>query len=55
MSVQFRVISIGALGTHPLWEERTPQRADHATTVLVASGSGSSSIPRCRRSCSRPG
>jgi glyoxylase-like metal-dependent hydrolase (beta-lactamase superfamily II) len=38
MSVQFRVISIGALGTHPLWEERTPQRADHATTVLVASG-----------------
>lgn len=38
MSVQFRIVSIGALGIHSLWEERAPQRPDHATTVLIQSG-----------------
>ncbi len=30
-----RVISIGALSAHPLWNERAPVRTGHATTVLV--------------------
>ena len=38
MSVSFRILSIGALGSHPLWNERTAQRPDHATTTLIASG-----------------
>ncbi len=38
MPVSFRILSIGALGTHPLWDERSPQRPDHATTTLVVSG-----------------
>ncbi|MGA1045928.1 MAG: hypothetical protein ACO3ZY_12115 [Phycisphaerales bacterium] len=38
MSVTFRILSIGALGTHPLWNERAPQRPDHATTTLIVSG-----------------
>lgn len=38
MSLSFRVISIGALGAHPLWQEKAPQRPDHATTTLITSG-----------------
>src|SRR5262245_47985741 len=34
----FRVISIGALAQHPLWDERGPVRTGHATTTLVQSG-----------------
>ncbi|MBL0920753.1 MAG: MBL fold metallo-hydrolase [Phycisphaerales bacterium] len=30
-----RVVSIGALGAHPLWSERAPVRAGHATTTLI--------------------
>ncbi|MDP7071077.1 MAG: MBL fold metallo-hydrolase [Phycisphaerales bacterium] len=30
-----RVISIGALPSHPLWNETTPVRTGHATTTLV--------------------
>ncbi len=38
MSVQFRVISIGALGAHPLWNERGEARPAHATTTLITVG-----------------
>ena len=31
-----RVISIGALDAHPLWDERAPVRTGHATTTLIA-------------------
>lgn len=30
-----RVISIGALAAHPLWNERAPVRTGHATTTLI--------------------
>ncbi|MEM1422990.1 MAG: MBL fold metallo-hydrolase [Planctomycetota bacterium] len=30
-----RIISIGALDAHPLWDERSPVRSGHATTTLV--------------------
>jgi len=30
-----RVISIGALPAHPLWNEKTPVRTGHATTTLI--------------------
>ncbi len=36
--LQFRVISIGALGAHPLWGEKTATREGHCTTTLVESG-----------------
>jgi glyoxylase-like metal-dependent hydrolase (beta-lactamase superfamily II) len=31
----FSIISIGALATNPLWNERGPTRTGHATTVLI--------------------
>mgnify|MGYP001546216989 CR=1 FL=1 len=34
----FRVISIGALAAHPLWEESRPVRTGHATCSLIESG-----------------
>jgi glyoxylase-like metal-dependent hydrolase (beta-lactamase superfamily II) len=37
MPLRYRVISIGALDAHPLWEEKGPRRAAHATTVLIES------------------
>lgn len=37
MSAETRVISIGTLPAHPLWEERAPVRTGHATTTLVTS------------------
>lgn len=36
--VDARVISIGALAAHPLWNERAPVRTGHATTTLVRAG-----------------
>ncbi len=36
--MDFRIISIGALAAHPLWEEKSPVRSGHATTVLIRSG-----------------
>lgn len=36
--MDFRVISIGALDAHDLWDEREPARTGHATTTLVRSG-----------------
>ncbi len=34
-----RVVSIGALANHPLWNERAPVRTGHATTTLIRAGS----------------
>jgi glyoxylase-like metal-dependent hydrolase (beta-lactamase superfamily II) len=34
----YRVISIGTLAAHPLWNERSDVRTGHATTTLVTSG-----------------
>jgi len=36
--LDIRVISIGALGAHPLWNEREPVRTGHSTTTLIRSG-----------------
>jgi len=33
-----RVISIGTLSAHPLWNEREPVRSGHATTTLIRTG-----------------
>lgn len=35
---ELRVLSIGALGAHPLRGERAPVRTGHATTSLISSG-----------------
>ena len=36
--IEIRVISIGALAAHPLWDERASVRTGHATTTLVRTG-----------------
>lgn len=36
--MDLRVISIGAMAAHPLWNERAPVRTGHATTTLIRSG-----------------
>lgn len=36
--IDYRVISIGALSHHPLWNERAPVRTAHATTTLIRGG-----------------
>lgn len=36
--MDFRIISIGTLAAHPLWEEKSAVRSGHATTVLIRSG-----------------
>jgi glyoxylase-like metal-dependent hydrolase (beta-lactamase superfamily II) len=38
MPADYRVISIGTLAAHPLWDERVPVRTGHATTTLVSAG-----------------
>ena len=38
MTVDYRVISIGAMSAHPLWGEKLDVRPGHATTTLVTSG-----------------
>lgn len=37
-AVDYRVISIGTLAAHPLWQERGEVRTGHATTTLVTAG-----------------
>lgn len=37
-AIDYRVISIGCLDAHPLWDERSPMRSGHSTTTLVRSG-----------------
>jgi glyoxylase-like metal-dependent hydrolase (beta-lactamase superfamily II) len=37
-SIDYRVISIGCLDAHPLWDERSPVRSGHSTTTLVRAG-----------------
>lgn len=37
MSAEFRVISIGTLAAHPLWDERADARTGHATSTLITS------------------
>ena len=37
MSSEYRIISIGALATHPLWESQGDPRTPHATTSLITS------------------
>ncbi|MEX2672475.1 MAG: MBL fold metallo-hydrolase [Phycisphaeraceae bacterium] len=36
--MDFRIISIGTLSHHPLWNEGQPVRVPHATTTLIRSG-----------------
>ncbi|HYE63671.1 MAG TPA: MBL fold metallo-hydrolase [Phycisphaerales bacterium] len=36
--MDFKVISIGALASNPLWNERSAVRTGHATTTLITSG-----------------
>lgn len=36
---ELRIISIGALPAHPLWNERQPVRMGHATSTLITTGS----------------
>ncbi|MCP3905552.1 MAG: MBL fold metallo-hydrolase [Planctomycetes bacterium] len=38
MNVDYRVISIGTLAAHPLWNESGDVRTGYATTVLIESG-----------------
>ncbi len=38
MTVDYRVISAGAMSAHPLWNEGQDVRAAHTTTTLVSSG-----------------
>ncbi len=36
--MDYRIISIGTLSSHPLWGERSEVRTPHATTTLIRSG-----------------
>ena len=38
--MEFRIVSIGTLSSHELWERPTPERAAHATTTLIATDRG---------------
>ena len=38
MPPTYRVISIGTLAAHPLWNERVEVRTGHATTTLITTG-----------------
>lgn len=38
MGIDYRVISIGAMASHPLWNESGEVRTGHSTTTLVSSG-----------------
>lgn len=40
----YRVISIGTLAAHPLWEEKAAARSGHATTTLITSADGAQHI-----------
>jgi glyoxylase-like metal-dependent hydrolase (beta-lactamase superfamily II) len=36
--MDIRILSIGALASHPLWDERHPVRTGHSTTTLIQAG-----------------
>lgn len=36
--MDIRVLSIGTLSAHPLWDERQPVRTGHSTTTLIQAG-----------------
>ncbi len=36
--MDLRILSIGTLAAHPLWDERHPVRTGHSTTTLIRSG-----------------
>jgi glyoxylase-like metal-dependent hydrolase (beta-lactamase superfamily II) len=38
MIPEYRIMSIGTLSAHPLWDEKQPVRTGHATTVLIEAG-----------------
>jgi glyoxylase-like metal-dependent hydrolase (beta-lactamase superfamily II) len=38
MNVDYRIISIGTLAAHPLWDEKGQVRTGHATTTLIRAG-----------------
>lgn len=38
MTTQFRIISIGTLSSHPLWDDPENARTGHATTTLISTG-----------------
>ena len=38
MTTQYRIISIGTLSSHPLWDEPENTRTGHATTTLISVG-----------------
>jgi glyoxylase-like metal-dependent hydrolase (beta-lactamase superfamily II) len=40
LAVEYRVISIGTLAAHPLWNEGAEARTGHATTTLLSVDSG---------------
>jgi glyoxylase-like metal-dependent hydrolase (beta-lactamase superfamily II) len=40
LAVEYRVISIGTLAAHPLWDEGADARTGHATTTLLSVDSG---------------
>ncbi len=35
MNIDYRVISLGTLSAHPLWDEKGERRTGHATTTLI--------------------
>lgn len=38
LTMDIRILSIGALAAHPLWDERHPVRTGHSTTTLIQTG-----------------
>ncbi len=38
MQIEYRIISIGTLAAHPLWNEKGQARTGHATTTLIRTG-----------------
>lgn len=38
MTPEYRIISIGTLAAHPLWNEKSAVRTGHATTTLISAG-----------------
>lgn len=37
-TIEYRIISIGTLAAHPLWEEKGEVRTSHPTTTLISAG-----------------
>ena len=37
-TIEYRIISIGTLAAHPLWDEKGEIRTGHPTTTLISSG-----------------